>query len=142
MAKQVSTDVLFKIVDDIAANHANALSDSDKYAVAQYITEKRRGAESRVFEYSHPNEYATLARLAADFMPREHTMSDVQQTRIGESIDYAAYIEAFDTRLALRQIALKRALQKLSEAMGYADEREEVTLTNDGGRIVITRTTG
>lgn len=116
---QMSTDVFYKLVDEVAAHHAAALSDEAKYVMSIYLTERRRGGDTlRTFEYTHPHEYAALAKIAVDFSPAARTMGEQQQQRLGESEYVEQYLDSLDTRTELYQHWLTIRLRDLAEAHG------------------------
>lgn len=108
MTNNVSSHVFYKLVDELIRNQErlpHGFSADQQHALSIYATERNRGAESRVFEYAHPDAYARIAGLVADYIPAARSVSE-----------YAAQVSEAETD-ALRQIALQRGLHRLAEAL-------------------------
>lgn len=116
MAKLNMSDATFYgLVGEMVRNQQRmkfGFTDEQQHALSIYATEKMRGADDRLFVYSHADAHAQLAGMVADYLPAARSASEL-----------AASVSEADA-YSLRQIALNRSLTKLAEATGTEPERK------------------
>ena len=112
MAQKVSDDVMFRIIDDVLAKgNPQTFSKDENYALTIYTVEKCMGGDLRIFSHNFPQQYATLAGVAANFLPGARSAHELSAS---ES----------ELVMALRLIQLQHGLQHLSEVVEQSEKEK------------------